>query len=73
MAKYLDIAQMIVAALLVVGVLLQNRGSGLSSFLGGGGEFYATRRGLEKTVLIATIVFAAIFIILGVLRLLIKA
>jgi len=73
MAKYLDIAQMIVAALLVVGVLLQNRGSGLSSFLGGVGEFYATRRGLEKTVLIATIVFAAIFIILGVLRLLIKA
>lgn len=73
MAKYLDIAQIVVAALLVVGVLLQNRGSGLSSFLGGGGEFYATRRGLEKTIMIATIIFAAIFIILGVLRLVIKS
>jgi len=73
MAKYLDIAQIVVAALLVVGVLLQNRGSGLSSFLGGGGEFYATRRGLEKTIMIATIVFAAIFIILGALRLVIKS
>ncbi|MCX6740981.1 MAG: preprotein translocase subunit SecG [Candidatus Parcubacteria bacterium] len=72
MAKYLDIAQIVVAALLVVGVLLQNRGSGLSSFLGGGGEFYATRRGLEKTIMIATIVFATIFILLGILRLVIK-
>ena len=73
MVKYLDIAQIVVAALLVVGVLLQNRGSGLSSFLGGGGEFYATRRGLEKAITIATIVFAVLFIVLGVLRLVIKS
>lgn len=73
MVKFLDIAQIVVAALLVIGVLLQNRGSGLSSFLGGGGEFYATRRGLEKTILIATIVFAVVFMVIGVLRLVIKS
>jgi preprotein translocase subunit SecG len=72
MTKYLDIAQIVVAALLVVSILLQSRGNGLSSLFGGGGEFFQTRRGLEKNIFIATIVFAIIFLGLGVARLLIK-
>ncbi|MDD2646377.1 MAG: preprotein translocase subunit SecG [Patescibacteria group bacterium] len=72
MTKYLDIAQIIVTALLVISVLLQSRGSGLSSLLGGGGEFYSTRRGLEKKIFIATVVLAVIFLGLGVARLLIR-
>ncbi len=72
MAKYLDLAQIIVSILLIIGVLLQARGSGLSSLFGGSSEFYATRRGLEKKIFWATAVFAFIFLVLGVLRLTLK-
>ena len=71
MAKYLNLAQIIVSGLLIVAVVLQARGSGLSSVFGGGGEFYQTRRGLEKKIFIATIVLAVIFLALGVVRLVI--
>lgn len=72
MAKYLDLAQIIIAAVMVTGVLLQARGGGLSNLFGGGGEFYQTRRGIEKKIFILTIVAAFIFLVLGVLRLIIK-
>jgi protein translocase SecG subunit len=71
MTKYLNLAQIIVSALLIASILLQSRGSGLSAFFGGGGEFYQTRRGLEKKIFIATIVLAVIFLALGVVRLII--
>lgn len=71
MTKYLNLAQIIVSALLVVAILFQSRGSGLSSLFGGGGEFYQTRRGLEKKIFIATIVLAVIFLALGVARIII--
>lgn len=71
MTKYINLAQIIVSALLIVAILLQARGSGLSSIFGGGGEFYQTRRGLEKKIFIATIVLAVIFLALGVIRLVI--
>ena len=69
MTKYLNLAQIIVSALLIAAILLQSRGSGLSSLFGGGGEFYQTRRGLEKKIFIATIILAIIFLTLGVARL----
>lgn len=72
MTKYLDLAQIIVSALLVITILLQSRGSSLSSILGGGGEFYQTRRGVEKKIFIATIILAVIFLGLGIARLIIK-
>jgi len=71
MTKYINIALIIVSALLIVAILLQARGSGLSSIFGGGGEFYQTRRGLEKKIFIATIILAVIFLALGVIRLII--
>ncbi|MGC9049054.1 MAG: preprotein translocase subunit SecG [Patescibacteria group bacterium] len=71
MAKYLNLAHIIVSVLLVVAILLQSRGSGLSSLFGGGGEFYQTRRGLEKKIFILTIILAIIFLALGVIRLVI--
>lgn len=69
MQNYLSIAQIITALLLMAGVLLQQRGGGLGSAFGGGGEgrFYGTLRGAQKKIFWATIVFAAIFIILAIL------
>ncbi|MFA6394106.1 MAG: preprotein translocase subunit SecG [Patescibacteria group bacterium] len=60
--KYLQIAQPIIAILLIVSILLQNRESGLSGVFGGGGTVFRTKRGLEKILFIATIVLVVIFI-----------
>lgn len=68
MSKILTIAQIIVSLSLVACILFQSREGGLSSLFGGGGEVYRTKRGLEKTIFIATIVLAIAFIGLGVAR-----
>jgi len=69
MTNLLSIIQMVISVLLVVCILLQQRGSGLGGLLGGGGEAYHTKRGLEKTIFIATILLAFIFLALGLIRL----
>lgn len=71
MKQYLSIAQIIVSALLIILILLQQRGTALGSAFGGGGEFYSTRRGMQKKIFIATIVLGAVFIVFGILNLLI--
>lgn len=62
MNEILPIIQIIVSVLLVGAVLLQARGSGLSSVFGGESTFYHTRRGIEKIVFWATIVLAILFV-----------
>lgn len=53
----ISILQIIISVILIVLILFQERGSGLSGIFGGSGEgFYQTRRGLEKIIFIATIV-----------------
>ena len=60
---------LISAILIVVLILLQQRGASLGAGFGSSGELYTTRRGLEKSLFIATIAFAVIFVlsILGLL------
>ena len=58
---YLSVIQLVSAFFLILGILLQARGSGLSSAFGGEGNIYRTKRGVEKILFIATIVFAFIF------------
>lgn len=65
MYKTLLIIQIIVSALLVVSVLLQNRAEGLGKMFGGGGEVFRTKRGLEKFLYYFTIALTAILIILS--------
>ena len=62
MAAFLPIIQIIISALLIGAILLQTRGSGLSSVFGGESTFYHTRRGIEKIIFWATIVLAVLFI-----------
>jgi protein translocase SecG subunit len=67
----LPIAQIIVSVLLVTLILLQERSGGISGLLGGGeGGFYQARRGLEKTIFIATIVLAVVFVALAIAQVL---
>jgi len=69
MKQYLTIAQSITAVLLIISILLQQRGSSLGSAFGGSGEFHVSRRGAEKKILWATIIFAIIFVALALLNL----
>lgn len=57
----LSAAQAILAALLVLAILLQNRGAGLGGAFGGDGNVYRTKRGVEKRLHQATVVLAILF------------
>lgn len=68
--QLIPIIQITVSSLLIVSILLQQRGEALGSAFGGGGEFYAARRGLQKKIFWVTIVCGVLFIALAVLNLL---
>jgi len=70
MNNQLLIAQSIISVLLVILILLQQRGTALGSAFGGGGEVYSTRRGMQKKFLYGTIVLVIAFIALSLLNLL---
>jgi len=64
----LFIFQIIVAVLLIVSTILQMQGKGLSPAFGGG-EFYRSRRSIEKILVWVTVILATIFGILSILLL----
>lgn len=66
--RILLVLQGVVAVLLTVSILLQNRGSGLGSAFGSDFGGYYTKRGLEKFFLYATVVFAVVFFVLGMIN-----
>ena len=68
MENILNYSQIAIAILLIISVLLQNRGSGLGSAFGGEGNIYMTKRGAEKVIFILTIIFSVLFLGLGILR-----
>lgn len=72
MSTYLTIAQGIVSVLLIISILLQQRGTAMGSAFGGGGESYSTRRGAEKKIYIGSIILGVLFIGLAILNLLLK-
>jgi protein translocase SecG subunit len=61
----LDIVQVILAILLSTSILLQARGADAGLAFGGSGSFYSTRRGIEKKLHIATIIFAILFLLVS--------
>lgn len=65
----LETSTLISAILCVLLILLQQRGASLGAGFGASGELYTTRRGLDKSLFNATIIFALIFVlsILGLL------
>ncbi len=62
----LNILQIIVAVLLIVAILLQAQGGGLSPVFGGGGEMYRSKQNVEKFLIAATVVLSAL---LGIISL----
>ena len=65
----LNILEIIAAVALIVLVLLQMQGSGLSSAFGGTGGFYRSKRSIEKLLMWSTVVVAVIFAVVSILLL----
>lgn len=66
---FLEFIVMVSAVLTVLLILVQQRGASLGSGSASSSELYTTRRGLEKSLFIATIVMVVVFVvaILGLL------
>lgn len=65
----LQTTTLISAVLTILLILLQQRGASLGAGFGASGELYTTRRGLDRSLFNATIIFALVFVfsILGLL------
>jgi protein translocase SecG subunit len=64
--KLITIIQLIVSILLTISILLQNRGSGLSSAFGGDFGGYYTKRGMEKFLFYLSMSLGVVFIGLSI-------
>lgn len=72
-SQILFYSQIAISVILIILIALQQRGTALGAGFGGsgGGESYSSRRGIQKKIYYATIIVAALFIILGIANLLI--
>jgi len=59
----LQIVTIVSAALMILAILLQQRGASLGAGFGSSGELYTTRRGIDKNLYEATVVLAVIFVL----------
>jgi len=73
MLKIINISEIIIAILLVVSILMQNRGAGLSSTFGGDFGGYYSKRGFEKFLVAFASILGALFIILAIATLVIAS
>ena len=66
MSTVLAVIQMVISVLLIIAVLIQSKGVGLSQTFGGGGggesNTYSTKRGAEKIVFITTVILSIVFL-----------
>jgi len=61
----LQISQIVIAIAVATSILLQARGTGLSSTFGGESTAYRSRRGLERTLFRLTVVLIVVFILIS--------
>lgn len=59
----LQIVTVASAVLMVIAILLQQRGASLGAGFGGSSELYTTRRGFDKNLFEATIFLAVVFVL----------
>jgi len=65
-------SQIVISTLLIISILLQQRGAGGSGLFGGAGEAYQQRRGIERFMFIATVVLAILFLASALTSLILK-
>lgn len=72
MRSLFSLLAVIAGALMIITVLIQNRGQSLGVSFGGDSGFYRSKRGAEKVIFNATIVLAVIFVMSVILSILAK-
>ena len=68
MQTAIEILHVVIAVLMLLGIPIQHRASGLSATFGGSGATFVQRRGAEKVIYKATIWLAVAFFALAVVR-----
>lgn len=61
----LQIAQILIALSVATSILLQARGTGLSSTFGGESTAYRSRRGIERTLFRLTVVLIVVYVLIS--------
>lgn len=69
MNPVMAVGQVLVSVALMLSVLLQARGAGLSGTFGGDSAVYRSRRGIEKRLFQFTIILGALFVIFSLANL----
>ena len=67
MQTYLNVAQIVLAAALILVILLQVRGGGLGGIFGQPDSVYRTKRGVERTLFQLTIIIVILFIAISLI------
>ena len=67
--RIINIVEIVVSVLLIISILIQNKGAGLSSTFGGEFGGYYSKRGFEKFLVWFSIALATIFIVLAIINL----
>ena len=62
-SSILQLVTIISAILMVLSILLQQRGASLGAGFGSSGELFTTRRGIDKSLFDVTVVLAVIFVL----------
>lgn len=62
MKNLIYIIQIVISILLMISILLQQKGSGLGAGFGGESTIYRTKRGAEKFIFKFTIILAVLFL-----------
>lgn len=68
MKTFLLFLQIIISISLIIVILLQAKGSGLSGVFGGENSIYRSKRGIEKLLIYVTIALAGIFLVLSIIQ-----
>lgn len=63
MNPVISLVQIILGVLLILVIIIQQKGSGLGSAFGADMGFYRSKRGAEKLLFYGTIILSAIFIL----------
>ena len=61
----LQVGQLVIAIAVAASILLQARGTGLSSTFGGESTAYRSRRGLERTLFRLTVFLIIVFVVIS--------
>ena len=69
MQTYLNVAQIVLAASLILVILFQVRGGGLGGIFGQPDSVYRTKRGVERTLFQLTIILVILFIAISLITL----